>query len=443
MAITKTAKQKSLQRLGVLIGTLLIQMGYGLIFTWQIFAPQLCNSAGKPILSTGQVCWIFSLALMMGAAGAIISGGVMDRVGSRRLVVFSALLSGLGYLMGSLFGNAFPTQLFFTALLCGGGIGLGFLVPMGIGFRWFPENKGGFAGVAIAGFLLGALIWIQSADAWFGLLNTLNLFGLDGVRSVFCLFGIISSLLILAGSIWMVEPHAAQLFGSASEASGVGAAGLSFSDFIRSPHYAMIGIGFLLSSLSGLIVVHAIAPFGFSSLHAAGFESQLAFAVSTWATAALFLMAIVGSLLWGMSSDNIGPHWSILAMTLLQGVTLLMLYKMGGNAKLLIFGASVIGAGVGGNLVLFPVMVSEVFGGRRFALYFGLVMPAYAVASGISGLMMSCSQPGNAAIGAHATPSAWLWPFVIGGISSLVATAILFWSGPKSRRKTGGRTTVL
>ena len=61
--------------------------------------------------------------------------------------------------------------------------------------------------LAVAGFGFGATIWVKLAGSWFGgLLNTTAVFGLPGVQSVFVIYGVALFLLVLLGSLVMVNP---------------------------------------------------------------------------------------------------------------------------------------------------------------------------------------------------------------------------------------------
>jgi hypothetical protein len=55
-------------------------------------------------------------------------------------------------------------------------------------------------GLAVAGFGLVAMIWVKSAGEWFNVLETLNMFSLGGVQSVFLLYGCIFMVTVLIGS---------------------------------------------------------------------------------------------------------------------------------------------------------------------------------------------------------------------------------------------------
>lgn len=96
---------------------------------------------------------------------------MMTKTGPRKLAVASAIILGAGYMLGGFLGSTFLSQLILIGIVGGFGIGLGYVVPIAVGVKWFPDKKGMVTGLAVAGFGFGATIWVKSADTWFNLLT--------------------------------------------------------------------------------------------------------------------------------------------------------------------------------------------------------------------------------------------------------------------------------
>ena len=160
-------------------------------------------------------------------------------------------------------------QLVCIGIIGGAGIGLAYVVPIAVGVKWFPDKKGMITGLAVAGFGFGATLWVKLAGSWFGgLLNTTNVFGLPGVQSVFVIYGIAFGVLVLLGSIVMInppagykpegwEPPAPSAGGSAS-----GAVDLTSGEMLGTPQFFMLWLMFVGSALAGLMVIYCIRLFG-------------------------------------------------------------------------------------------------------------------------------------------------------------------------------------
>src|SRR3974390_1892013 len=134
--------RKKLQRLAAVIGAALMQSSFGGIYAWYFLAPALFDQSGKHGLSTTQVHWIFSTALLFIAGAAVFTGKLVDRFSPRSVAVASGILFGSGFIFTAFFGCTFPLQLIFIGLVAGCGVGLGCVIPIAVGFNWFPDNKG-------------------------------------------------------------------------------------------------------------------------------------------------------------------------------------------------------------------------------------------------------------------------------------------------------------
>ena len=191
----------------VVFGAILIQLALGALYAWSVFTRILTDPAGIYQFTATQTAWIFSAGLATFAGVMILAGKMLAKAGPRKLTIAGGLMLGLGFVLGGFFGTSFWAQFICIGLIAGAGIGLGYVVPIAVGVKWFPDKKGMITGLAVAGFGFGATIWVKLAGSWFGgLLNYAEVFGLPPVQSVFVIYGVIFAVLVLLGSIVMVNP---------------------------------------------------------------------------------------------------------------------------------------------------------------------------------------------------------------------------------------------
>ncbi len=421
------AETKVMNRWYVVIGAILVQLCLGAIYAWSVFTPKLCDKAGPYAFTAAQANWVFSVGLLVFAFTIIISGRMMLRTGPKKLAVASAIVLGAGYILGGFFGSTFAAQLIFIGIIGGAGIGLGYVVPIAVGVKWFPDKKGMVTGLAVAGFGFGAMIWVKSADTWFNLLNTLDIMGLGGVQSVFLLYGIIFAVVVLLGSIVMIDPPAGYApagWTPPQPAAGGSASGMvnyEPKEMLATPQFYMNWFTFLFSAMAGLMVIGNIKLFGMDALRAAGMDVKIATAVTGTALAWLAILNGLGRVIWGTVSDKIGRKLSIFLMCLLQGIIMLLFYKMGFSASTLILGACIIGFNFGGNFALFPAITADYFGNKNVGLNYGYVFVSYGIA-GVLGPQIGAYFK-DAAKGST-DPAVWVMPFMIAGIACLLGAAI-------------------
>ena len=426
------SETKVMNRWMVVVGAILIQLCLGAIYAWSVFTKKITvplAEGGDYGFSAVQAAWIFSVGLATFAVVMVLAGRMLPKTGPRPLAVLGGLVLGAGYILGGFLGSTFWPQLLCIGLIGGAGIGLGYVVPIKVGIGWFPDKKGMVSGLAVAGFGFGATIWVKLAGAWGGgLLNTLSLFGLPGVQSVFIVYGIAFAVLVLIGSIWMVNPpegYKPAGWNPPEPTSGsvaTGSVDLTSGEMLKTPQYWMLLLMFIGSGLAGLMVIYCIRLFGVDALQASGAVSDAAVAGTIAGTAMAWYAILngLGRIAWGVASDKIGRKVALFAMCLFQGIIMLLFLKMGASPMGLIIGACIIGFNFGGNFALFPVATADFFGNKNVGTNYGWVFLAYGVAGiagpQVAGFFKDAAQGGDV--------SAWTTPFVVAGVACLLAAGL-------------------
>ncbi len=426
----------------VVIGAVLIQLCLGAIYAWSVFTPKLTlplAQGGTYGFSATQAAWIFSIGLLVFAVTVVISGKLIGIMGPRKLASIGGIVLGAGYILGGLFGSSFLTQLIFIGIVGGTGIGLAYVIPIAVGVKWFPDKKGLVTGLAVAGFGFGATIWVKAAGSWFGLIDNLNFFGLGGVQSVFLLYGIIFLIFVVIGSVVMIDPPEGYVpegwTPPEPSTSNQGISALGMTDFtpgemVKTPQFYMTWVTFLFSAIAGLMVIYCIKLFGIDSLKAAGMTAAAASAAAGTAMALYAIFNGLGRIIWGIASDKIGRKVSIFLMCLLQGIIMLLFYKMGGTVVTLIIGSCIIGFNFGGNFALFPAVTADYFGNKNVGLNYGYILLAYGIAGVIGPQIAGYFK--DAAKGSG-DPSIWVTPFIVAGVVCLLGAAITLMSKPPKK----------
>jgi MFS family permease len=428
----------------IVVGAILIQLALGALYAWSVFTKILTDPNGVYQFTATQTAWIFSAGLATFALVMVLAGRWQAKTGPRLMTVLGGLLLGLGFVLGGFFGSTFWAQFLFIGIVAGAGIGLGYVVPIAVGVKWFPDKKGMITGLAVAGFGFGATIWVKLAGSWFGgLLNHAEVFGLPPVQSVFVIYGFIFAALVLLGSIVMVNPpegYAPEGWRQpepAASGNPLGARSLTARQMLKTPQFYSIWLVFLSSAIAGLMVIYCVQLFGIDALEFRGVENAVVVTGTAMAWYAIFNG--LGRILWGTFSDRIGRKKAIIAMSALQGLVMLATYHgfiNFGLATGLIVAASLIGFNYGGIFALFPAITADYFGNKEVGRNYGWVFTSYGVA-GILGPLLAGVFKDAAAGGA--SPIGWMTPFLIAGIACLVGALImLFTRAPSAER--GGRS---
>jgi OFA family oxalate/formate antiporter-like MFS transporter len=375
-------EQKVMNRNLVVLGAIMIQLALGAIYAWSVYTKGLEQSGW----TKAQTQMVFSAGLAFFAIFVVISGRMMPKVGPRKLAILGGIILGLGYVLAGLFdAENFTTTFIFVGVVGGSGIGLGYVVPIAVGMRWFPDKKGLITGLAVAGFGFGATLWMALADK-LGPLGGGQLIQNIGISNTFIVYGIAYLIIVVIGGMWMVfppdgwKPEGWTPPVSTSSKPLAGSIDFTSSEMLRTPQFYLILLTFAFGASAGLMSIGLMKLWPMQALQANGISEADASAAATLAMAVFFaLFNGLGRIIWGMISDKIGRKSSIILMTFTQGIFVFLFQYMAGNPTTLYIFAMLIGFNFGGNFALFPTITADTFGTKNIGQNYGWVFLAYAI----------------------------------------------------------------
>ena len=380
--------------------------------------------------SLSQSNLIFAVGLLTFAVFTVIGGRLMAKFGPRKLAVAGGLLLGTGYIIGS-FMTSLPAMIICIGIIGGAGIGLGYVVPIAVGVKWFPDKKGLITGLAVAGFGFGALLWmklctgfifgpVKLSGDWPGLFDTMK------ASQVFLLYGILFLVsVVLAGLVMQNPPEGWKPKGwnppEQTPQKATGKVEFTSAQMRRTPQYYMLFFMFMCGAGAGLMIIGIITSFAKFALMEKGIAAAEALTIATTAYALFYSLCNgFGRIIWGIISDKIGRKWSFVTMFGIQGVMVIAFYFIGGNEYLLYAGAALIGFNFGGNFALFPAATADFFGNKSVGLNYGWVFLSYGL-GGVLGPMLG---------GIMGDMAYWKWAFIPAGIACLLAAGVAFFLKP-------------
>ncbi|MGL1861976.1 MAG: OFA family MFS transporter [Pseudodesulfovibrio sp.] len=370
---------KIMNRWFVVFGAILIQLCLGAIYAWSAFTPAL-NAAGWSKVDT-QI--VFAVGLASLSLVILWSGRRLMDWGPKKLTFLSGLVLGTGYALAGLFGGTnFWALTICIGLIGGSGIGIGYIVPIAVGMRWFPDKKGLITGLAVAGFGFGAMGWVKLAGSWGHFID------IYGLSNTFLVYGIAFAVLILIGATWMTFPpedwspegYTPPEASDNTASSNNGETSFTSREMLSTPQYYLICLTFVFSAGAGLMSIGLMKLYPMEALQGAGYTLAEASAISGTAMAVFFSLANgIGRIVWGMLSDIMGRKASIIIMTATQGLCVLAFPTMAQNELILYVGATFIGFNFGGNFALFPTMTADTFGAKNVGQNYPFVLLSYGL----------------------------------------------------------------
>ena len=426
----------------VVVGAVLIQLALGAIYAWSVFTPPLVElgwtrQQTQIVFSVG----LASFAIVMVAAGQII----LPKIGPRYLAMSGGVVLGLGYVLAGLVPVSVASLVILIGLMGGAGIGLSYVVPIGVGMAWFPDRKGMITGLAVAGFGFGATIWIKMADDWGNLLANFELQG------TFIIYGIVFLVMVVGGGYFMVNPPKGwkpETLADVKVAEEVTEERITESepepepepevpleaeidigpmDMIKTKQYGLILFTFIFSAMSGLMTIGLAYLYPMEALVEFGGYTIVEAAIIAGTGMGIFyaLANGIGRIVWGSISDKITVKKSIFLMCVMQGIAMIAFQWLAGFEWSLYIGITIIGFNFGGNFALFPAMTAETFGAKKVSANYGWVFLAYGIA-GIIGPQLG---------GFLGDQGVFALAFTICGILTLSAAALAYITYPITKEQ--------
>ena len=295
-------------------------------------------------------------------------GRLIDRTGTRPILVASLLLVAAGFLVRPLMSQLWHWYLF-NALVFTGYPGTTLLAQGKLVSLWFPKTTGRMMGLVTSGNNFGGLTMTYLA---------VFLVAAGGWRWAFVGFGLLVAALAVAAA-FLVRDSAADVARAmaragrppAAEATArVARAGLTVHRALRSPAFYLITLGLAAASFTYSAVLTQLIL----HLRAEGFAENTA----GYALMLVAAMGIGSKIAFGRLSETITARYALVISLALQAGGLGLMVA-GGGAPVQWAGVFVFGLGFGGLGALIVLVVSEAFGLRAFGAIMGLVSLAMIV----------------------------------------------------------------
>lgn len=358
------SKEKVRNRWIVVVGAILIQLALGTIYSWgtlTTFISPYINEA--PELTV----YIFGVGLLSFAITMIFAGQLQQTQGPKRVAILGGTLIGIGVILSS-FMTTFLGLLFTYGILFGSGIGFAYVCPIACAGKWFPDKKGFINGIAVAGFGAGAFIF-NFVIKWLAQIS---------IPLMFVIIGVSYLAMIIGGALTLSNPPEGwePVGWDTISKSGEGVeSSFERREVIKLYQFWMLWGTFVLSAISGLLVIGSFASFALSDVT---YDIYLINFVLIGSLAALFNG--FGRIFWGKLADIISYKKSMIVMFSVQAILMMSYFYTNSGILVFAFYTCAIFFCFGGNFSLFPTATSDLFGSKNLGANYGILFTAYGIA---------------------------------------------------------------
>jgi MFS transporter, OFA family, oxalate/formate antiporter len=363
----------SINRWWIAVAGFCMQMALGSGYAWSVFRIPLVKEFGWSI---SEVSFTFSITWLFLGLSGVVGGLWLNRSGPRVVGMVAGLLWGGGVFLAS-FSAYKLWWLYLTYGVMGGiGLGMGFVVPVAVLVKWFPDRRGLITGIAVGGFGGGALVAAPVAG---------RLMQSFGTLPTFMYLGIGFAVVAISSGYFMQNPpegwRPAGWTPSAAQISQRCDRDYTLREALRTWQWWAICALLSINTIAGISVVSQAAPI-FQEL---GKVSAV--------TAATFVGIIslgngLGRVFWAWISDVTSRKAAFFAMYLIQAIIFWSFHSISSPAILLL-ASFIILCCYGGAYGITPAFAADYFGPRHVGPIFGLMLLPWAFPAAFGPLLFA------------------------------------------------------
>ena len=355
------------------------------------------------------IAFAFSLAIFCLGMSAAFMGQVVEKFGPRVTGTISAILYASGNILT---GFAIAQHSIFLlylgyGVLGGIGLGTGYVTPVSMIIKWFPDKRGLATGLAIMGFGFASLLTGPIAHFLITKYDVINTFYLLG-GAYFLVMLIVSQFLKFPSySEQDTDDSHKQL------SQGIGA-----KKALKTVEFYLLWLILFINISCGLALISVVSPMA----------QDIAGMTANQAAIIVGLMGIFngfGRLLWASLSDYIGRPLTFLILfvvNILMTVSLIFLHA----PALFTIAMAVLMTCYGAGFSLIPPYLSDIFGAKELATMHGYILTAWGMAALAGPMLLAVT---------YSATKAYTSTLIIFILLYLLALAITLWLKSQKENK--------
>jgi OFA family oxalate/formate antiporter-like MFS transporter len=374
-------------RWGIAAAGFLMQMSLGAVYAWSVFRIPLAKQFHWSI---SQVTLTFTICVFVLGVSAFFGGLWLNKKGPRVVALTAGFLYGLGVFLASFSADKLWWLYLSYGFIGGIGLGFGYIVPIAVLVKWFPDRRGLITGIAVAGFGGGALVTAPAATY---LIQTV------GVLKTFAYLGIAYFLVTTVTGFFMQNPPVGWKpdgwTPSATQAKQRAAKDYTLAGALRTWQWWALWLLLFLNTSAGISLISQESPI-FQEI------AKVSVTVAAGMVGIVSIGNAVGRIFWAWTSDVITRRWTFAAMYLVQ-VGLFWVLPGLASASVITGVSFIILMCYGGGFGTLPAFAADYFGSKNVGPIYGLMMTAWGTASAFGSLLIAHlrQSSGSYASGLH------------------------------------------
>ncbi len=377
----------TLHRWRIALAGFILQMTLGSVYAWSVFKAPLTRLFHW---STPDVTFAFTVCIFVLGIAAFLGGMWINSIGPRAVAMIGAFLYGLGVFLAS-FSDTGIGWLYLSYGLVGGiGLGFGYIVPVAVLVKWFPDRRGFITGLAVCGFGAGALVTAPLAVHLIQSVGVMQTFAWLGIG--FLVVGVTCGFFMrnppddYAPQGWTPSPR---LLHQRSTHE------YSLRQALVTWQWWALWLLLFLNTSAGISLISQESPIFTELTHSSALLAAAMVGIASIGNA-------TGRFFWAGASDLITRRWTFVLMFLVQ-VGLFWLLPDFSSPTVVAILAFLILMCYGGGFGTMPAFAADYFGAKNVGAIYGLMLTAWGTAGVFGPMLMATLRQahGNYSSGLH------------------------------------------
>jgi OFA family oxalate/formate antiporter-like MFS transporter len=362
-----------MRRWPIVVASVVMQMALGAFYTWSVFRIPLAKQFGWSI---SQIALAFTLSVLGLGFGCFWGGLLMNRTGPRVAAWLGGFLWGTGVFLASFSGHRLWWLYLSYGVIGGSGLGCGYIVPVAVLVKWFPDRRGLMTGLAVGGFGGGTLVVAPIAT---------RLIERVGPMPTFAYLGIGYLVVTLIAASFMKNPPVGWTpegwTPTAKHIAQRAAKDYTLAEALKTRQFWALCALLSLNSIAGISVASQAAPI----------FQEMGKVTAVMAATMVGIASITnggGRIFWAWVSDLTTRKTALFVMFLVQAI---LFWAFAGLDSAILLGivASIILSCYGGGYGVMPAFAADYFGAKNVSSIFGLMMIPWAFAAAFGPLLFA------------------------------------------------------
>jgi OFA family oxalate/formate antiporter-like MFS transporter len=386
-----------------------MQMALGAVYAWSVFRTPLVKQFHWSI---SDVTLTFTICIFVLGIAAFFGGLWLNKKGPRVVALTGGFLYSLGVFLASF--SAYKLWWLYLSYGVIGGIGLGFgyIVPIAVLVKWFPDRRGLITGIAVGGFGAGALITAPVASRLIQHVGVLHTFAYLGIAYLV--------VTMITGSFMQNPPDGwkpANWTPSVMQVSQRAKKDYTLGEALSTWQWWALWLLLFLNTSAGISLISQESPM-FQEI------AKASVIVAAGMVGIVSIGNAAGRIFWAWVSDALTRRWTFAVMFLVQVGLFWMLPGIASITVLTVV-AFIILMCYGGGFGTMPAFAADYFGSKNVGPIYGLMLTAWGVASAFGPLLIAHLREASGSYGSGL--------HIIAGIMAVSILLPILVSPPKPR----------